>query len=185
MRPPRGSRRRRARHQQAAIVGAEIERRIGRAAAGHCPMRRRTVQATADPIGAGAAATDRRQGRGPGCPRPRRSYAEAFLPPRARLAGSALRCSYDREKCISAAGSTQPSPAKAILVEKRASCSIWNLQPHPRLGTGMDDQEPRKQRFRSPNSRSGSRCCAAKTPSWCAAKAVTPTTSIAPGNSMP
>ena len=41
----------RARHQQAAIIGAEIERGIGRARRDRCPSRRRAVQATADPTG--------------------------------------------------------------------------------------------------------------------------------------
>ena len=49
----------RTRHQQTAIIGAEIERGIGRARRDRCPSRRRAVQATADPIGAAPAAPDR------------------------------------------------------------------------------------------------------------------------------
>ena len=68
----------RPRHQQPAIVGAEIERGIGRARRGRCPRRRRAVQATADPTGTALAAPDRKQGRGPGYPRPRRSYVSSL-----------------------------------------------------------------------------------------------------------
>ena len=63
----------RPRHQQPAIIGAEIERGIGRPAPIAAESAARAVQATADPNGAAQAAPDRQRGRGPGCPRPRRS----------------------------------------------------------------------------------------------------------------
>ena len=102
----------RARHQEPAIVGAEIERGIGRPPA---RTRRRNAEsrtATADPIGTAAAAPGhaRDRGRRPG-PRP---PSNAF-PPRRSSAGSTARGDVQSQirasVAMSTAGATDARPA--------------------------------------------------------------------------
>ena len=123
----------RTRDQQAAIIGAEIERGIGRAAA----IARRmlavdAVQATADPTGTAAAAPDRQRGRGRGL-----SPASPLIMSKPSCRAGRLsrlcrlrQCSLDREKCNSARASTQPSPRPKPFLWNRAVLLYLEQIPH-------------------------------------------------------
>ena len=112
----------RPRDQQPAIVGAEIERRIGRAWPAIAGLARMAVRRSPTPRRPPRAAPGHAQGRGPRCPGPRRS-CDAFLPRQSPASTGAAMSKSDHRASVTASAPSRNSCTRTAWLRHKSLSS--------------------------------------------------------------